>query len=252
MSRQNATMGAMDGFEPTPVLRPRQQVESQIRRAILDGRFQQGDRLPREAELAETFGVSRATIREALRSLVEGGLITKLPGAGGGSFVEQVDHHALSRYIAGRMTSVLDIGSIGHNEVAVFRDLLEIPCARLAPLNRTDEDLEMLQALIDREKTITVDDPSVPAINAEFHSLVAAATRNRVLAAFVAALQQVAQPLAFIATDADVGRQAVRHHIRLFAAIEARDVERSAAVMREHLAYLDAHALPPRGPAPRL
>lgn len=234
-------------FVPTPVLRPRQQVENQIRNAILSGQFGQGDRLPSEARLAETFGVSRATVREALRSLVEGGLITKVPGAQGGSFVEYVDHHALSRLVSERMGSILDLGSIRHDEVADFRDLLEVPCARLASVERTDEDLQALHAVIDREKAASVDDPSISHLNAEFHSLVAAATKNRVLAAFVSALHRVAHPLAFIDTDVKVGRQAVRHHIELYSAIKARDVDGAATTMKRHLEFLDSHALQVQG-----
>ncbi len=229
-------------FTPTPVLRPRQQVETQLRQAILTGQFAQGDRLPSEAQLAERFGVSRATVREALQSLVEGGLITKVPGAAGGSFVEFVDHHKLSQLVSDRMSSILDLGSIRHDEVAAFRDLLEVPCARLAALNRTDEDLAALREVIEREKATTVDDPAVPELNAAFHSLVAQATQNRVMAAFVSALHRVAHPLAFLSTDAEMGKQAVRHHIALCAAIEERDVEAAAGVMRKHLDYMNAHA----------
>lgn len=234
--------GGHEEFAPTPVLRPRQQVEAQLRNAIMSGQFAQGDRLPSEARLAERFEVSRATLREALQSLVEAGLITKLPGSTGGSFVQFVDHHKLSQLLSDQMSSVLDLGSIRHDEVAAFRDMLEVPCARLAAANRTDEDLAALADVIEREKATTVDDPSVPHFNAEFHSLVAQATQNRVVAAFVSALHRVAHPLAFIDTDAQVGKQAVRHHIELCAAIKARDAEGAAELMKQHLDYLNDHA----------
>lgn len=236
------TTRASTPLDLTPVLRPREQVEKQLRGAIMSGQFAQGDRLPSETELAEGLGVSRATIREALRSLAEGGLITKVPGMKGGSFVEYVDHHALSMLVSQRMSSVLDLGSITHEEVADFRDLLEVPCARLAARNRTDEDLAALHDVIEREKVAEVDDPSVPDMNAEFHSLMAAATQNRVLAAFVAALHRVAHPLAFIHTDAEVGQQAVRHHIELYSAIKTQDEDAAVEVMRRHLVFLDKHA----------
>ncbi|MCG3753955.1 FadR/GntR family transcriptional regulator [Amycolatopsis sp. Poz14] len=242
MATRTSDGSARAEFAPTPVLRPRQQVESQIREAILSGQFAQGDRLPSETRLAERFGVSRATVREALQSLVEGGLITKVPGATGGSFVEFVDHHKLSQLVSDRMSSILDLGSIRHDEVAAFRDLLEIPCARLAALNRTDDDLVALREVIEREKATTVDDPSVPHLNAEFHSLVAQASQNRVMAAFVSALHRVAHPLAFINTDAEVGKQAVRHHIKLCAAIQEHDVDAATELMRKHLDYMNAHA----------
>src|SRR3954454_4967355 len=103
MSAQPSTGAAGAAFAPTPVLRPRQQVENQIRSAILSGQFARGDRLASETQLAERFGVIRATIREALRRLVEAGLISKDRGATGGSFVEYGDHQTLSRLISDRM-----------------------------------------------------------------------------------------------------------------------------------------------------
>ncbi|MCA3749647.1 MAG: winged helix-turn-helix transcriptional regulator, partial [Rubrobacter sp.] len=77
-------------FKPAPVRRAREQVESQLREAILSGTFRSGDRLPSELELAKSFGVSRTTVREALGSLASAGLISKVPGASGGSFVRRV------------------------------------------------------------------------------------------------------------------------------------------------------------------
>jgi len=233
---------AGDSFSPMPVLRPREQVQEQIRQAILSGHFGQGDRLPSETDLASRFRVSRATVREALRGLVESGLITKVPGASGGSFVEHVDHHALSKLVSDRMASILDLGSITHHEVAEFRNMLEVPSARLAAMHRTESDLQALREVIDGEKASEVTDPIVAALNAQFHTAMAAASKNRVLAAFVAALHRVAHPLAFIDTDSDVGRQSVRHHIELFHAIEEQDSELAADVMRKHLQYLDEHA----------
>ena len=225
-----------------PVLRPRQQVEKQLRDAIFSGQFGQGDKLPSETDLAESLGVSRATVREALRSLAEGGLITKVPGMKGGSFVEYVDHHALSQLVSQRMGSVLDLGSITHEEVSDFRNVLEVPCAMWAARHRTDEDLAVLHDIIEKEKQADVSDPAIPELNAQFHSSIAAATQNRVMAAFVTALHRVTQPLKFIHTDSELGRQAVRHHIELFAAIKERNEEAAAEVMRRHIIFLNEHA----------
>src|ERR1700689_745140 len=82
-------------FAPIPVLRPREQVEEQIRAAILSGLLDVGSKLPSEAVLANQFSVSRTTVREALRSLATKSLIEKIPGPAGGTFVRKVDHWSL-------------------------------------------------------------------------------------------------------------------------------------------------------------
>ena len=236
-------------FSAVPVQRPRQQVEHQIRRAILDGTLPEGTRLPSETSLAESFGVSRATIREALRSLIEGGLLEKGATTTSGLSVQSVDHRALSRIVSDRLGSILDVGSITPEEISMFRDLLEVPSARLAADNRTAANLEQLHNIIDEERAVTYDDPSVPELNARFHVEIANATGNRVLASFVAALHRTAHPLAFVNTDAELGRVAVTHHIKLYKAIEAKDAEDATRQMRSHLDYLREHALGTRAEA---
>lgn len=229
-------------FAAEPILRPRQQVEEQLKRAILSGVFQHHDRLPSENKLADQFGVSRATVREALRSLASSGLITKTPGARGGSFVEYVDHHALSDLLSDRLRSTLELGSVTYDEVAQFRNLLEIPTARLAAEHRTEEQLKELEAVIEREKTVEVTDPAVPELNIAFHSTLGEASGNRVLAASVASLHRVTHPLAFIETSPELGKQAVLHHIAIVAGIRAKDPDQAADAMEAHLEYFRSNA----------
>lgn len=242
---KSATNGQDHGapvFEAEKVLRPREQVEQQIKRAILTGVFSQGERLPAEASLATQFSVSRTTVREALRALAEAGLITKSPGVTGGSFVERVDHHALGSILRDRLNSTLELGSISYDEVDAFRNLLEVPSASLAAENHTEEQLEDIRAVIAREKEVEVDDPEVPELNIRFHTAIAEASGNRLLSAFISALHRAAHPLAFITTDAEVGRDAVKDHIRIAAAIADRDADAAAKAMEEHLEYLRKHA----------
>ena len=73
--------------DAAPANRPRQQVENQIRLAILSGEFGAGDKLPPENDLAKGFRVSRPTGCEALQSLAAAGPVDKVPGVAGGSFV---------------------------------------------------------------------------------------------------------------------------------------------------------------------
>jgi len=238
---------ASDGFRPEPVMRPRQQVEEQLRRAILSGSFARGTRLPSEAKLATQFRVSRATIREALRALVEAGLIATVPGASGGSFVMYFDHHKLGDLVSERLTNTLELGSISYDEVAMFRNLLEVPSARLAAENRTDDHIARLNDLMDREKSVVVDDPRVQEFNVEFHTIVGEASGNRLLSTFVAALHRVTHPLTFIDTSEQVGRDAVRHQIKIVSAIADQDGDLAEEYMSAHLAYLKEHAAVPGG-----
>lgn len=230
------------GLYAIPVLRPREQVENQIRKAIIDGSLIEGRRLPAEHTLAESFNVSRATIREALRSLVENGLLAKGLGRTSGLYVQSFDHQALSRVVSERLSNILGLGSVTAEEVATFRDLLEVPSARLAADHREEVHLEALHAIIDEERATTHDHPLVQELNARFHSEIANASGNRVLASFVSALHRTAQPLAFVHSDEKFGRVAVSHHIQLYRSIADKDTGAAVSAMRSHLEFLRSHA----------
>ncbi len=240
----NSTTEATGGeFRPAPVMRPRQQVESQLRTAILDGTFANGEKFPSETRLAEQFGVSRATIREALRSLSEAGLISTSIGAGGGSFVTYFDHHRLADFLSERLASTLELGSISNDEVVQFRALVEVPAARLAAANRTEEHIAQLRAAVAEAKVTPLEDPRSFEVNADFHRIVADATGNRLLSTFIAATLRVTLPIDQVTlSGAKLGRSAIRDHDELTDAIEKQDLDAAQALAIKHLDFLQTDA----------
>ena len=110
---------------------------SQIREAILRGDFSQGDKLPSETDLAQQFGVSRPTVREALGSLVTAGLIRKIPGVAGGSFVNSVTPDSLSSMLGESMDNIVRLGSLDIDELTAMRHVLEVPAASWAAESRS-------------------------------------------------------------------------------------------------------------------
>ncbi|SNR55878.1 transcriptional regulator, GntR family [Actinomadura mexicana] len=223
------------------VLRPREQVEERIRTTILSGELKSGDMLPPEAELARQFNVSRTTLREALRSLTTQGLIYKIPGSRGGNFVQSVDHHSLGSVVIDSVHNLLKLGSIDFAEVAEVRQYLEVPSVRLAAVNRSEEDLERLRDIVRRQKAASVDSPEVPKLDEQFHSLIAQASGNRVLASFVAALHHETEPVHYLDLSSEVGRTTVRQHTAIVESIAAKDPDAAEAAIVEHLTYLRRH-----------
>src|SRR5690349_12576406 len=132
-------------FTAKQVTRPRVQVEQQIKEAILSGQFSQGDKLPPETRLAEQFGVSRPTIREALGALVSAGLIRKVPGVAGGSFVNSVTTESLSQTLSESVDAILRLGALDIDELTAVRRILEVPAARFAAQHRTDEQVARIK-----------------------------------------------------------------------------------------------------------
>lgn len=230
------------GFTPQLVKRPREQVEDQIRQAILNGVLVHGERLPSEALLAEQFHVSRPTIREALSALKEQGLILKSAGPKGGSFVRYVDHHALDLAFAEQLSNTLEVGSVSAAELIAFRNMIEVPSAREAAINRTELHLEQLRAVIDREKSISVFDAEAPVLNSEFHQLLAEASDNRILQAVVSAVHRLTHPMETIEWTPEVAREGVRHHINIVRAVTNGDPDQAESAMRAHLKFLQENS----------
>lgn len=225
----------------TKVLRPRQQVEETLRQAILSGELASGEMLPPETELARQFNVSRTTLREALRSLVGERLILKVPGAHGGNIVQSVTSAALGGVVTDAMENLLAIGSIDFDEVADVRRLLEIPAVREAAERRSAEDLAELKQIVATQKSISVDDPGVSELDAEFHTKIAQASGNRVLTSLVQALHASTEPVSYLDLSPDVGRTTVIQHQAIVAAIDARDPQAAELAIIQHLDYLREH-----------
>jgi GntR family transcriptional regulator, transcriptional repressor for pyruvate dehydrogenase complex len=226
------------GFKAKQVIRPRAQVEKQLREAIMSGQFGQGEKLPPETELAEQFGVSRPTVREALTSLVASGLIRKVPGVAGGSFVNTVTPDSLSRMISESVDTILRLGTLDIEELTELRKVLEIPSARWAARNRTDEHIESLRGIVARQRATTIGDPNIATYDFEFHTTIGQASGNRLLASFVAAVHGATHPLEYLEVTPEVGSNTVKQHMAILAAIEAGDAEKAADAMAAHLDYV--------------
>lgn len=228
-------------FQAQAILRPREQIEKYIRDAILSSVLKNGDRLPSEADLARDFGVSRNTVREALRALSAKGFIRKVPGAGGGSFVRRIDPDTFEDSLTDLVADLITLGSVNLSEIADVRLYLEVPATRLAATNRTEEDLEKIGKILHAALHTTVRDPRIPSLDASFHSAVAAASQSPILASFVGALHAATQPAKYLDLSVEFGREAVHQHERIVEAITDQDPERAEETIREHLEYVRTH-----------
>ena len=114
------------------VRRSYEQVADQLRDLILSGTLERGARLPNETVLAAEFGVSRATVREALRSLAAQDLIRTAKGAGGGSYVTLPTVDRISESLTANIGLLSDARDLTLDELIEARMLIEVPVARLA------------------------------------------------------------------------------------------------------------------------
>jgi DNA-binding FadR family transcriptional regulator len=215
-----------------------QQVADQLRELILGGTLSSGDRLPSEADLAATFGVSRSTVREALRVLASQDLIHTTRGTTGGTFVSTVKFEQVSEYLETSIGLMSGRDSVTIAEMLEAREVLEVPSARLAALRREDDHLKALREAIERE-TRTRGRRGRFREHRNFHAIIVEAAGNRLLSMMTEPVFRVLQAK-FLSPDVpDEFWAHVDHdHKEILAAIEDRDGEAAAAAMQKHLTAL--------------
>ena len=220
-------------------LRPRdrlyQEIVDQIQAQVQTGKLNPGDRLPPERELAEQFGVSRTAVREAIKSLAEKGLVTVEVGRG--TFVRAMT----SDNVVEAMALLLgdERGNLAALQVA--RELLEIPIARLAATNRSDEHVAQLSALL-RDMEITQRDPQrFIGADTDFHIELARATGNPVLEVLSQTIVALMRKQRILLTDFEQEiPAALNSHRAILKAVTARNSKAAGAAMQDHLEHVSA------------
>jgi len=215
-------------FTPVRPARASTDVIAQIREAIMSGRYAAGDRLPTEREMAKQFGVSRVTIRDALRAVEASGLVEIRVGGQGGPYVRSPDPAVL----ADSLRTHLHLQGTTFAELAEARLAIETTAARLAAERATEEDLLAMRAAIDE----AAGEGSAVA-SVDFHvALVRASHNSALLTMFLATRSVLSQAFDTLhAHQPDMATVAHDVHLELYRLIAAHDADGAARKMREHL-----------------
>ena len=215
-----------------------ERIAERLRERVIVGDLQPGERLPNESALATDFGVSRATVREALRVLAAQNLIRTAKGAGGGSYVTLPSVDGVSAFVQSSITMLADADNVTLEELLEARELLEVPAARLAAQRRSEEELERLREAIPDEP-LRLGKERQFVYNQDFHLAVIDGSRNALLTIAAAPVFAVLQRnLARSKLGIRFHRTINEHHRGIAAAIEAGDVDQAGDEMYGHLEWL--------------
>jgi GntR family transcriptional repressor for pyruvate dehydrogenase complex len=209
-------------------------IVDQIRLLIRSGQLTAGDRLPSERELCERFGVSRVTVREALRVLEANGLVDIRVGSRGGAFVTA----PTSRMVGEGIADLISLSSLSALEVTEARMVFELGLVPLVCERATEEDIAALYAICDRSSVALETADEYPlALSAEWHTRFAHATHNRAIGLLAESLHDpmIRSLQQARSTEPTHGRRGVEEHRALVEAVAARDVERATELMSVHL-----------------
>lgn len=218
-----------------------EQIASSLRDSISEGRMPVGSRLPTENELAEQFGVSRNSVREATRALVHSGLLSSR--AGDGTYVRadsELGPALFRRAERGRSDDVVET-----------RSLLETFGASAAATRATEDDLAAMRAALDRRNHAT-DAAEHVAADLAFHRAVVAASGNALISELYGSLHEIEAHMMFVTPTAGDFAAFMRSiqplndaHERLLDAIVDGDPVAAERIAADLVA--EAHRLPAAG-----
>lgn len=205
---------------------------------ILSGKLSIGEKLPSERDLAARLGVSRPVVHEGLIDLASKGLVTRTP-TGGAVINDYRKDGSLSM-----LTSLLNFqGGLPESRLAQstleFRALIEVENARLAALNRSEEQLAGIRAVLEEEQRVRVDEvEAIAQMDFRLHHLIAMATNNIFYPLLLNSFKRLyIGGVQIFYSDPKVVPEVFAFHRELVDAIAVRDANLAASVMHRMLEH---------------
>jgi GntR family transcriptional repressor for pyruvate dehydrogenase complex len=227
-------------FKPIKAKRLYEEVVEQIKQLMAGGELKPGDKLLPERELAERLEVSRASVREAIRTMEMMGFVEIR--AGDGTFVRDANADAIIRPLA----MFLAVEKCSLLEMFEVRRIFEAATARMAAERATEEEVDEIRGALERmtERLNVQDSERGEEHDIAFHFAVAEATHNALLIRLFRTLSGEFSRAVSVARrqlygSKDNPQKIVDQHRRIYLAIKDREPERAGQRMLEHLAYAE-------------
>jgi GntR family transcriptional repressor for pyruvate dehydrogenase complex len=225
-------------IEPVRRTRLSHLIVQQLCGLIRETRLRPGDRLPPERDLAEQLHVSRASLREALRSMEIAGLVESRHG--GGTYVRD----ALSWDAVSPLALVLQASDDTVGDLWEVRLIIEPEIAARAALRATPEDLSSLESLLKRQKAAVGKVETSLGLDREFHKALAKASHNSVALLVVELIgAHLREGRIHFVASRDRQLSALRCHTEILDAVRARNPESARAAMLHHLQEVEAYIM---------
>jgi GntR family transcriptional repressor for pyruvate dehydrogenase complex len=208
------------------------EITERLQNLVLSDNLRPGDRLPPERQLADMFGVSRNSVREAIKSLEQRGILVSRPGAG--TFIvdtSQADLASALGEVFARERHRLD-------DIFELRLLLEPQITYLAAQRITAEELENLHKIMaDYVRTLRAYQP-VQGIDQSFHDAIAAATGNQSVILLMEKMHDLMHESRDEALQSPIrNERSLQDHLKILDALGMHDAERAREAMQEHLEH---------------
>ncbi|MDB5571829.1 MAG: hypothetical protein JWN93_3012 [Hyphomicrobiales bacterium] len=210
------------------------EIVAQIRQRLFDGELKPGDFLGTEGSLSAQFGVSRITLRDALRILEANGIVEVKVGKAGGV---RVAHPNPERF-ADALAVQLMLAGISRTEIFDAQMGAEVRAAQLATEQATAADFAALDAQLARARAHVDDAEGFVRESLAFHQQLVLASHNRALIAQFQALRHLSWNVIVRTSTPALSRKVLARHERLLAAVKRRDAVGAAELVTAHFTQI--------------
>lgn len=230
--------GETFGLTPVVKVRTHQEVLHKLQEAIFDGTLKPGDRLPGERQLSETLGVSRASVREALRILEALDVLSARTGSGrqSGSIIEAAPDDALPNLLA----LYVALNHFSMRDVIEVRQVIERWAASRTAEHATEGDLAEAERLLDAMDNEGLTREEFRELDTQFHIAIVGGAGNPLLSYLMRSLRTALERRMLEAFEAEsdwptLAKQLRQEHREVYRALADRDPEKADRCVTEHL-----------------
>ena len=221
-------------FRPVPTDRISQVIVDQIKEAVFQKKLNPGDKLPSERQLIDQFKTSRVTIREALRTLEQFGILEIRRGMEGGAFIRDPN----TKFINNFLQDMFSMGKIKISNFTEARMAIEPFSVKLATERITEDSLKKVKQNIQEaaECLNKGNKNDARLLNLEFHRLIANASQNPVIFFMIDSIMDIMENnISSIPLAAKTVERTNQYHEEIFAALEGRDIRKAQNLMLKHI-----------------
>ena len=235
-------MSEETGNRRRPERRVSHQIQREVMQLILDRRLQAGAPLPTETELMTDLGVSRNSVREALKALQALDIVEIRHGYG--TYVGQASMTPLVDGLTFRTLAQLDDDTSALAEILQVREVLEEGLIRRVAAVLSEAELDRLESVVAEMEEAGLAGRPFPELDREFHELLYASLGNALVPQLLGAFWTVFRRVAGVRgwTDDPAPEVTVRRHRDIVTALRARDVEGAQRAMSDHFRGIEARA----------
>ena len=217
------------------------QIAERIREAIVAGDLKIDEQLPTEEAMAERFGVSRPTIREALKRLAAENLVHSRRGPAGGTFLKRPRPDEVGESLSSAVRLLASLGEFTLDDIVEARFRLGSLCCELAAQRGKPAHFAAMRAEITVQRAASLSDVDFCASDVRFHQALVNATGNSVFGFLLPALNAALQPVTNLLVYRFRERRVIAdQHERIVAALEAADSTAAIEMLRVQCDYLQS------------